>query len=440
MSSSTTRVGVTGRAGRPRRSSTSVSGSAQESAADVGSALERCIGLPADQFAEQYWGEHALLTPARAGRPGFEDLLSADGVDELVSRRGLRTPFLRMAKGGTVIAGQAFTRSGGSGAGIADQVADDKVLAALADGATLVLQALHRTWPPLIGFGTALAAELGHPVQINAYITPPQNQGFAAHYDNHDVFVLQVAGRKRWRIHSPVLRDPLPEEKWEERRAEVEARAAEPPLIDTVLAPGDALYLPRGFLHAAEALQELTIHITVGVHPISRATVLRHLLAAVGEDPSLRGSLPMGRDLADREVLAPHVQQTADAAAAVLAALSPEHFTAVADAIGAALAAATRPAPLGPLAQGTVAAALSDATRLAVRAGLRYRLDEDETGLRLRIIDSTIALPSAVSDALKVVLDDEEFTPADLPGLDGPERLALVRRLLREGVVVAARS
>ena len=72
------------------------------------------------------------------------------------------------------------------------------MLAQLAGGATLVLQALHRTWPPLIRFGTELAAELGHPVQINAYITPPENQGFAAHYDTHDVFVLQVAGSKRW--------------------------------------------------------------------------------------------------------------------------------------------------------------------------------------------------------------------------------------------------
>ena len=35
-------------------------------------------------------------------------------------------------------------------------------------------------------------------MQINAYITPPENQGFAAHYDTHDVFVLQVSGSKRW--------------------------------------------------------------------------------------------------------------------------------------------------------------------------------------------------------------------------------------------------
>ena len=84
------------------------------------------------------------------------------------------------------------------GAGVADQVSDDKLVRLFADGATMVLQGLHRVWPPIIAFSQQLAAELGHPVQANAYVTPPQNQGFSDHYDVHDVFVLQIAGEKRW--------------------------------------------------------------------------------------------------------------------------------------------------------------------------------------------------------------------------------------------------
>ena len=153
----------------------------------------RCIACAVDEFAAEHWGTRAAADPRRRARPATStDLLDAAAVDELVSRRGLRTPFLRMAKDGTVLPPARFTRGGGAGAGIADQAADDRVLAQLADGATLVLQGLHRTWPPLVDFGSRLADELGHPVQINAYITPPQNHGFAPHYDVHDVFVLQV--------------------------------------------------------------------------------------------------------------------------------------------------------------------------------------------------------------------------------------------------------
>ncbi|GMA87539.1 hypothetical protein GCM10025868_27890 [Angustibacter aerolatus] len=90
----------------------------------------------------------------------------------------------------------------------ATSLSDDKVLQQAASGSTLVLQALHRTWPPIVRFAQRLAADLGHPVQANAYVTPPQNRGFDDHYDVHDVFVLQVEGEKRWRIHAPVLDAP----------------------------------------------------------------------------------------------------------------------------------------------------------------------------------------------------------------------------------------
>jgi lysine-specific demethylase/histidyl-hydroxylase NO66 len=86
-----------------------------------------------------------------------------------------------------------YTRSGGTGALVGDQVADDRVLELFLDGHTVVLQGLHRLWPPLIDFAGALTTDLGHPVQVNAYVTPASSQGFSAHYDVHDVFVLQVS-------------------------------------------------------------------------------------------------------------------------------------------------------------------------------------------------------------------------------------------------------
>ena len=60
------------------------------------------------------WGRRPLLASA-AELPGpFDDLLDLDGVDELLSRRGLRTPFLRMAKDGAVVDRARFTRPAAS--------------------------------------------------------------------------------------------------------------------------------------------------------------------------------------------------------------------------------------------------------------------------------------------------------------------------------------
>jgi len=391
-------------------------------------ALARCVALPPAEFAQRHWGRAPLLTRATAS---FTDLLDAAAVDELVSQRGLRTPFVRMAKDGTVLGRGAYTRGGGAGASIEDQVADDRVLAQLADGATLVLQALHRTWPPLIDFGSRLAAELGHPVQINAYVTPPDSRGFAPHYDVHDVFVLQVSGRKHWTIHEPVVTDPLENQPWEKHRAAVTARAGERPVIDTVLAPGDALYLPRGTIHAAQALGETSIHLTVGVHPITRHQLVRHLLEAAQDVPELRASLPAMVDLASPDQLAPHLAETVRTLATWLDSVP------VADQarrLGELLQRQTRPAPLTPLAQLGLAEAVDLGTPLRLRPGSRPLL----TATSLTVLGHSVTLAAAEADAAKSVLAGGVFTPASLPGLEPAAALDLTRRLLLAGVVTAA--
>jgi bifunctional lysine-specific demethylase and histidyl-hydroxylase NO66 len=400
-------------------------------------ALARCVACSAREFAEGHWGRAPRLSRAAELSSGFTDLIDATAVDELVSQRGLRTPFLRMAKEGAVRPTASFTRGGGAGAAIADQAADDKVLAALADGSTLVLQGLHRTWPPLVDFSARLADELGHPVQVNAYITPPQNQGFAPHHDVHDVFVLQVCGRKHWTIHAPVVTDPLGNQSFESFKSEIAERVAEKPLIDTVLEPGDALYLPRGTVHSALALGETSIHLTVGVHPLTRYELVRFLLDAVQDDPQLRMSLPVGADLGDPDVLAPHLKTTV---AALQEALAQVPTARIAERVETNLIQRTRPQALGPLAQLAAADALTLDTPLRRRHALRLRLVSDDDGERVRLefLDRSVDLPASTADALAVIVDRAVFSPAELPGLDATDQLTASRRLLREGIVVPA--
>ena len=83
---------------------------------------------------------------------------------------------------------------------------------------------LHRLSPPLIEFVRDAVDDIGHPVQANAYITPPGNRGFDFHYDVHDVFVLQVSGTKRWIVHEPVHRHPLPSQPWTDHRDQIAQR------------------------------------------------------------------------------------------------------------------------------------------------------------------------------------------------------------------------
>ena len=79
--------------------------------------------------------------------------------------------------------------------------------------ATVVLSSVEKSWPPV----TALAAEVerwtGVPTTAALFRTPPRAQGSPAHFDMEDVFILQTAGSKRWRVWAPdpaVAMAPLP--------------------------------------------------------------------------------------------------------------------------------------------------------------------------------------------------------------------------------------
>ncbi|HEU5474989.1 MAG TPA: cupin domain-containing protein [Actinophytocola sp.] len=393
-------------------------------------ALRRCIGIEPAEFAERYWGRGLLLTPAGSAPWRFDDLLTLDGVDELLSRRGLRTPFLRLARNGTVLSSAQFTGPAGAGAEISDQVTDEAVLRLFEDGSTLVLQALHRMWPPLIEFAGQLTQDLGHPVQVNAYLTPADAQGFAAHYDTHDVFVLQLAGRKRWLIHEPVHRDPLRDQPWANRAGAVSERAGEPPLLDHVLEPGDALYLPRGYLHSATALGELSAHLTVGVHVLTRYALVEALCALAAGEPELRTSLPMALDPDD---LGTELRPAVQALIRYLRAADPAEVTRL---VRDRLWAGSRPQPIGPLAQSRAARSVRLGSRIRLRPGLRHALRYEGDRVLLDLPGDQLSLPAVTGPALVELLGGAPVAVGELPGIDLDDQLVLVRRLLREGLVV----
>jgi hypothetical protein len=400
-------------------------------------ALRRCVGIEPDIFAERHWGRRPLLSPAAHLPTTFDDLLTLHSVDELLSSRGLRTPFLRVARDGTVVSSAEFTGSGGVGAQVADQVIDDRVLRLFAEGCTLVLQGLHRLWPPLIEFAGQLGLDLGHPVQVNAYVTPASSRGFAAHYDVHDVFVLQVAGQKRWTVHDPVHQAPLRTQPWQDRSEKVADRAAQPPLLDEVLSPGDALYLPRGYLHSAQALGGVSAHLTVGVHVVTRyhlvEALVERLRALAGEEPELRAALPLGIDVGDPAQLEPLVTATMRALVHTMRDSDPAE---VARLVRDRVWAGSRPSPIRPLGQARAAAIVAPGDRVRMRAGLRHAMHTDSEQVVLDLPGDQLVLPAPTAPALAVLLSGDPVPVGELPGLAVSDQIGLVGRLLREGVLV----
>jgi hypothetical protein len=397
--------------------------------------LQRCIATDARKFADEYWGRQPLLSRAHALPRDFGDLLSADMVDELIAERGVRAPFIRLAKEGDVLAKDCYLGPAGFGAEIGDQVDSGKLLAEFASGATIVLQGLHRLWPPLIDFVRQAVDDLGHPVQANAYVTPPVNRGFDPHYDVHDVFVLQTSGQKRWIVHAPVHEHPLPSQPWTRHRDAIAARVAGEPVIDTVLGEGDALYLPRGWVHSAVAMEATSIHLTIGVSPVTGVDVARAVVDQLAADGAFRRSLPMGTDPTDEDetiatvtkVMAEMVNAMRDDAATLsvgaAAQLTRRHVD------------RTRPVAVRPLAALTADPA---GTAVRWRHGLVATVDQRDQRIVLRLPDRTITFPPSCGEAVRALHRGLVADAASMPGLDRADATVLIRRLLREAVVVPA--
>lgn len=191
-------------------------------------------------------------------------------MDAVVTASGLRTPAIRIVREGRILPASSFTRAASiAGQALTGLVDARRVLDEVRGGATVVLQGLHRYWPPLTDLITALERELGHPCQANAYLTPAGSQGFAPHRDTHDVFVVQSEGAKTWRLG----------EEGEEEEVE--------------LHPGRVLYLPTGTRHSARAQDDLSLHVTIGINQFTwRGLVRRALLASLDEIED--GHLPAG--------------------------------------------------------------------------------------------------------------------------------------------------
>jgi ribosomal protein L16 Arg81 hydroxylase len=395
--------------------------------------LTRCVAVDARRFADEYWGRRPLLSRADALPRDFSDLLSPEKVDELIAERGVRAPFVRLAKEGGVPPKDCYLGPAGFGAEIADQIDSAKLLSQFASGATIVLQGLHRLWPPLIDFVRQAVDEVGHPVQANAYITPPANRGFDPHYDVHDVFVLQASGQKRWLVHEPVFEHPLPSHPWTQHRAQIEKRVAEAPVIDTVLSAGDSLYLPRGWVHSAQALDMTSIHLTIGVAPVTGVDVARAVVEQLATTAALRGSLPMGAADAGEtmetvtKVMAQMVESLRDEAATLSAGaaarLSRRHDE------------RTRPVAVRPLASLAAAGHASDAV-VQWRHGLSATIEQSGDRVVLRLPDRTMTFPRDCGEAVRALHRGDVVDAASMPGLDHADGTVLVRRLLREGVVV----
>ena len=242
--------------------------------------------LSLDEFLAGPFGRTPIHVPGAKGR--FRHLLDWDALARLLECTPLDAPQLAVVKAGKTIPQERYFRTQ---KGI--KRLDGGALSLLLDtGASALINHIDDLVPAIAQLADDVGDRLGARSAVNLYATWRTERGFDAHWDGHDVIVLQLAGRKEWPIYRPIVADPVHNKVLDEVPP-----ASELEQVHT-LADGDLLYLPRGWIHAPSPLDEPSLHLTISITRPTGADFLEWLAAELESDARVRAAVPPATDQA----------------------------------------------------------------------------------------------------------------------------------------------
>ena len=367
-----------------------------------------------DEFLARYWERKPLIIH-RADPGYYGDLFTLQDFDESITRG---PSYVKTA--------EAVTNKQARHVG-ATPTALERVLSNMHEGHTLILDGMHQFDPKLKLLCRRLGQETGYTYQTNIYLTPPNGKGFSAHWDNHDVFVMQVMGSKHWKVEKD--RRALPEK---DANIEDEGREFRGDVHEFTLRQGDMVYIPRGFVHAAECGSESSMHITLGTYFPTWDELLTAAvrMAALG-DENLRYALPPGYIRGDGTGIRNRAQEALrrmtdpDFLSRLLEQFRDEQVKRATLDISGQVQSFFQPAELK----------LDDL--VGPRDGLFYTIRKGAETATLNVGTRTITFPDFFGEALNFALTTSSFAIRNLPGeLEDGERIVFIERLMQEGLVV----
>ncbi len=221
------------------------------------SELQRIVSpCDASTFLKQYFGKELLYVEGSADK--FSGLLSWPALNGILRHIQISRSQLRMSKDGKAVPPELYLINKQQVRGVIPVLSAADLVDRLREGATLVIEAIDELHEPILALAQSLERTLQVRIQVNMYASWRASPGFDLHWDDHDVIILQIVGRKRWQIFGPTTKFPL------ERNPETMKPPDRSAVWDGLMKEGDALYIPRGWWHVVTPLNEPTIHLTVG--------------------------------------------------------------------------------------------------------------------------------------------------------------------------------
>ncbi len=373
--------------------------------------------LSMEDFFSIYW-ERSPVHIARSDVNPFNALISITAIEELLSTNDLHFPTVQLTQTGQTISVAEYTDENSKI--VANRVADR-----FQQGSTIVLSQAQNLRAELMHLCRQVQVSFGMRCQTNVYLSPAGNQGFNPHFDTHDVFILQVSGKKTFNFYSGGEHLPTSADRF---NSDVHKVGDKTEAIE--LSAGDTLYIPRGMVHDAVADdQEASLHITLGVYPILIHELLSEVLqVGVSRNIELRKALPQrvwrGQDDAGQLP-----ESLIDITKELLAV----------DIVDEALGRLRDGLALNAIPNLTGAlnsiATFSDSDQIAVNEYFVVQAERQSNVFLLRLHGSVLEFEDRFADAVEWLLSNNSAKISALPNLDSAQRQALVSKLMESRVI-----
>jgi ribosomal protein L16 Arg81 hydroxylase len=298
---------------------------------------------------------------------------------------------------------------------------------AFADNYTIVINDLQKKDVGVSNVCREIEAALVCRANVNLYLTNKSSQGLEAHYDDDDVFVLQISGEKSWKTYEAKALLPLPNAPYQQ----VDVSTSE--YQTHVIRPGDVLYIPRGVLHEAVAGETPSLHLTVSLNALRWVTLFKALVDIVAEfEPALRVGISPAL-LSGRRV-----EYDGTSAEALVKALGdPSYLAKAFGRVQDELLAGMHRLPRHHFGASNDPARVTEHTILKISNDQMCCLDESDGCCVLKAVSTNVRFPLDMRDIVIFMLDTREFSARDLPNrFPIQRRLQIVRELFEDGFLV----
>jgi ribosomal protein L16 Arg81 hydroxylase len=226
------------------------------------SALSSLISpLGVQEFLDRYWRKE-FCHVQNPSMP-FAKFLPWERLNRILEQHRLEPPRLRLARGGESVPADQFIDYVHHEGMRFPRVAVEKLNRAIKQGATVILNDVNLLDRTLGSLSEGLERFFGVPVGVNAYAGFGDIHGFNPHRDDHEVMIIQVSGKKRWKLHG--FHDPP---------AFLGTVAPSKVIWDSVLSEGEFLYIPRGCWHVVIPQGKPSLHLTISISNPTLADVL----------------------------------------------------------------------------------------------------------------------------------------------------------------------